>query len=206
MVDEFLKTDCTHMLFIDADIQFSAQDVVTLLASGKEVIGGPYPKKAINWENIAEAVKRDPDTPPSELARLVGKFVFNPVAGTTSIAIGEPLEVLEIGTGFMLIKREVFDKMMVAYPQLKFKPDYIGQPDFNPDRYIRIFFDTVVDTVDSVTGGGSDRYLSEDYFFCQIFRKMGGKIYLCPWMQTRHIGTYDFHGDMPFLAQKIGKL
>ena len=44
LVDEFLRSDYTHMLFIDSDINFNAQDVIALLALDKDVIGGPYPK------------------------------------------------------------------------------------------------------------------------------------------------------------------
>jgi hypothetical protein len=66
--------------------------------------------------------------------------------------------------------------------------------------------DPVIDTKESITGGGSERYLSEDYMFCQMWRKMGGQIYLCPWMKTQHIGTYAFSGNMPAVAQYTGKL
>jgi hypothetical protein len=61
LVDEFLRSDYTHLLFIDSDIHFSAQDVVALLALEHDVIGGPYPKKAINWENVAQAARKHPD-------------------------------------------------------------------------------------------------------------------------------------------------
>ena len=61
-------------------------------------------------------------------------------------------------------------------------------------------------TKDSIVGGGSDRYLSEDYMFCQMWRKIGGEIYLCPWMKTSHIGTYHFQGDMPAVANFVGEM
>ena len=68
------------------------------------------------------------------------------------------------------------------------------------------YFDTVIDHKDSIVGGGSERYLSEDYMFCQLWRKIGGEIYLCPWMKTQHIGTYAFTGNMPAVAQYTGRL
>jgi len=61
LVDEFLRSDCTHLLFIDSDVHYNPQDVVALLALDKDVIGGPYPKKAINWNNIALAARKHPD-------------------------------------------------------------------------------------------------------------------------------------------------
>jgi hypothetical protein len=206
LVDEFLRTDFTHLLFIDSDIHYSPQDVLALLALDKDVIGGPYPKKSINWNNVAHAARTHPDMPTGDLANLVGEYVFNVVKGTTKFEVTEPLEVLEIGTGFMLVKRKVFDDMAKQYPTIQYKPDHVGQANFDGSRYIHAYFDTVIDSKDSITGGGSDRYLSEDYMFCQMWRKMGGQIYLCPWMKTQHIGTYAFTGNMPAVAQYTGRL
>ena len=207
LVDEFLdRSDCTHMLFIDSDVNFNPQDVIALLALDKDVIGGPYPKKAIKWRSVKKAVEKNPDIEPQLLEKVAGDFVFNPVKGTAQFTVSEPLDVLEIGTGFMMIKREVFDKMKEAYPEIKYKPDHVGQANFDGTRYIHAYFDTVIDTKDSITGGGSDRYLSEDYMFCQMWRKLGGQIFLCPWMRTAHIGTYHFQGDMPAVANYVGEM
>jgi hypothetical protein len=206
LVDEFLRTDFTHMLFIDSDIHYNPQDVIALMALDKDVIGGPYPKKSINWGNIAQAARQHPDMEPKELETLVGEYVFNVVKGTQQFQVTEPLEVMEIGTGFMMIKREVFERMAKEYPTIQYKPDHVGQANFDGSRYIHAYFDTVIDSKESITGGGSDRYLSEDYMFCQMWRKMGGNIFLCPWMKTQHIGTYAFTGNMPAVAQYTGKL
>jgi hypothetical protein len=206
LTDEFLRSDCTHLLFIDSDIHYSPQDVIALLALDKDVIGGPYPKKSINWNNVALAARKHPELPANELETLVGDYVFNVVKGTQQFTVTEPLEVLEIGTGFMMIKRNVFEQMEKAYPQLRYKPDHIGQANFDGSRYIHAYFDTIIDSKDSATGGGTDRYLSEDYMFCQLWRKIGGQIYLCPWMKTQHIGTYPFTGNMPKIAELTGRL
>ena len=197
LVDEFLRTDYTHLLFIDSDIHYSPQDIIALIALDKDIIGGPYPKKSINWSNVAETARKHPNLEPRELENLVGEYVFNVVKGTKQFQVSEPLQVMEIGTGHMLIKRQVFDKMKEAYPMIRYKPDHVGQANFDGSRYIHAYFDTVIDSTDSITGGGSDRYLSEDYMFCQMWRKIGGEIYLCPWMKTQHIGTYAFTGNMP---------
>jgi hypothetical protein len=206
LTDEFLRSDCTHMLFIDSDIHFNPQDVLALMALDKDVIGGPYPKKSVNWGNIAYAARKHTEMEPRELENLVGEYVFNVVKGTQQFSVTEPLQVLEIGTGFMMIKRNVFERLEKSYPQLRYKPDHIGQAHFDGTRYIHAYFDTIIDTVDSATGGGSDRYLSEDYMFCQLWRKIGGEIYLCPWMKTQHIGTYAFTGNMPKVAELTGRL
>ena len=206
LVDEFLRSGFTHLLFIDSDIHYQPQDIVALMALDKDVIGGPYPKKSINWGNIAQAARNNPNLEPKELEGLVGEYVFNVVKGTQQFQVTEPLEVLEIGTGHMMVKRQVFEKMQESFPNIKYKPDHVGQANFDGSRYIHAYFDTVIDTKDSITGGGTERYLSEDYMFCQMWRKIGGQIFLCPWMKTQHIGTYAFTGDMPKVAQYTGRL
>ncbi len=200
LVDEFLRSGFTHLLFIDSDIHFDPRDVIALLALDKDVIGGPYPKKTIKWNSIKEAIKKNPELDVGEMEKLAGDYVFNPVPGTEKFSVGEPVEVLEIGTGYMMIKRHVFDKFEQAYPQLKYKPDHVGQVNFDGSRYIHAFFDTVIDH------GKSDRYLSEDYMFCQWWRNIGGQIWLCPWMKTHHIGSYAFTGDMQAIAAHLGSL
>lgn len=206
LVDEFLRSEFTHLLFLDSDIHFNPQDVLALMALDKDVIGAPYPKKAINWGNVSEAARKHPNMEPKELETLVGEYVFNVVKGTKQFSVTDPLEVMEIGTGYMMIKRHVFDKMKDAYPMIHYKPDHVGQANFDGTRYIHAYFDTVIDSKDSITGGGSDRYLSEDYMFCQMWRKIGGEVYLCPWMKTQHVGTYAFTGNMPAVANYTGKL
>jgi hypothetical protein len=210
LVDEFLRSGCTHLLFIDSDIQYNPQDILALLALDRDIIGGPYPKKSINWPNIANAVTRNSVTDgqnvklregfnPNELDGVTGDFVFNPVPGTTSFKVTEPVEVMEIGTGFMMVKKEVFEKFAEEYPHLHYKPDHVGQANFDGSRYIHAYFDTVIDPK-------SHRYLSEDYMFCQYAREIGMKVWLCPWMKTTHVGTYGFQGDLPAVAALSGNL
>lgn len=200
LVDEFLhRSNCTHLLFIDSDICFNPHDVMAMIALDKDVIGGPYPKKAIKWKNVKKAAQKNPDIDPGLLEKVTGDYVFNPVRGTAQFSVSDPLEVLEIGTGFMLVKREVFKKFEEAYPQQRYKPDHVGQAHFDGSRYIHAYFDTVIDKA-------SERYLSEDYMFCQWWRNIGGQIWLCPWVRTQHIGTYHFQGDMPAVANFVGEM
>jgi hypothetical protein len=213
LVDEFLRSGYTHMLFLDADIHYDPRDVIALLAMDRDVIGAPYPKKSIKWWAIKEAVQKNPDINPADLEKLVGDYVFNAVQGTSQFNVGEPIEVLELGTGYMMVKREVFEKYKAQYPEYSYKPDHVGQQNFDGSRYIHAFFDCIIDRKRSITVegvekevGGSDRYLSEDYHFCQLWRNMGGQIWLCPWMKTHHIGSYAFTGDLPAIAGILGKL
>ena len=197
--DEFLRSDATHMLFIDSDIGFNPQDVLALLAmqddeSDYDVIGAPYPKKCISWEKIKMAVDKGiADEDPNKLEKFVGDYVFNPKNGQREIPIGEPVEVMEMGTGFMMIRRKTFDKYKEVFPHLHYKPDHIRTDAFDGSREIMAYFDCIIDPV-------SKRYLSEDYMFCYNVQKAGMKVWFCPWMQTQHVGTYVFGGSLADLA------
>ena len=236
-VDEFMRSDATHLLFIDSDIGFKAQDVLAMLAvslkgDDYDVMCGPYPKKTISWEKIKAAVDKGvADRDPNVLENYVGDFVFNPTK-SSMIKLSEPAEVSEGGTGFMLIKREVFEDYEKHYPQFKYRPDHIRTNNFDGTREIMAYFDALIDDksqnlvpeitafyeknpdashqdvidflADKTNGIDkekySNRYLSEDYMFCYNVQRMGRKIWLCPWIQLQHIGTYVFGGSLAHLA------
>ena len=206
LVDEFLRSPYTHLMFIDSDIHFNPNDVLSLAALADEehaIIGGPYPKKCIAWEKVRNAVDAGlADEDPNKLEQFTGDFVFNPAAGTSEIKINEPAECLEVGTGFMMIRREVFEQFREAYPQFSYKPDHNRSENFDGSRYIHAFFDTVIDSKAFAGDGasGTDRYLSEDYMFCQFSRKIGIKTWLCPWMEVGHVGSYVFNGTLGSLS------
>lgn len=200
LVDEFLRSNYTHLMFIDSDIGFDANDVIALSViaapgSDKHIVCGPYPKKCIAWEKIKRAVDKGfADDNPEQLERYVGDYVFNPAENSGSIPLDEPVEVLEGGTGFMMIQREALEKFAAAYPELSYKPDHVRSEHFDGSREILAYFDTVIDP-------NTKRYLSEDYMFCQWARKIGVKVWLCPWMKLQHMGSYVFRGSLIDLAQ-----
>lgn len=198
--DEFLRSNATHLMFIDSDIGFNPQDIIALLAlstdeSEYDVIGGPYPKKCISWEKIKMAVDKGvADKNPNDLEKFVGDYVFNPKSSQKEIPLGAPVEVREIGTGFMMIRRKTFEDYIKAYPNLSYKPDHVRTEHFDGTREIHAFFDCIIDPE-------SKRYLSEDYMFCYNVQKMGSKVWFCPWMQLQHVGSYVFGGSLADLAR-----
>lgn len=238
-VDEFLRGKWTHLMFIDADIGYDPNDVLALLAvaepgSDKEVVCGPYPKKAVSWEKIKMAVDKGyADDDPNQLEKYVGDYVFNPTKEGTSIRLDEPVEVLESGTGFMMIQRSAFEKYADTYPEFAYRPDHVRSKNFDGSRKIHAYFDTVIDNAYVHTANKmnriltdatstekqkldkikklikevekdeefSERYLSEDYMFCQWARNAGIKVWLCPWMRLTHYGNYTFGGSLVDLAQ-----
>lgn len=199
-VDEFLRSGYTHMMFIDSDIGFNPHDVLSLLAlqsdeSPYDVIAGPYPKKCISWEKIKHAVDKGvADENPDILSRFVGDYVFNLAPGNTTFSLNAPVEVMEAGTGFMMIRRKTFEIHDTCFPELLYTPDHVRTEHFDGSRKIMAYFHCVIDP-------DSNRYLSEDYFFCQNTRKAGAKVWMCPWMQLQHVGNYTFGGSLADLAQ-----
>ncbi len=153
--DEFMRSDCSHMMFIDADIGFNAQDVLALLIlqiqnQDYDIIGAPYPKKCISWEKIVTAVKGGfADNNPNDLAKYVGDYVFNPKGGTTSIPLASPAEVLEMGTGFMMIRKETMTRFRDAYTQYYYKPDHARTEHFDGSREILQYFQAEIDKLDT---------------------------------------------------------
>lgn len=198
-VDEFLRSDSQHLMFIDSDIGFNPQDVIALMSlqaqdEKYDIIGGPYPKKCISWEKIKHAVDKGvADNDPNVLEKFVGDFVFNPKGGQQQIPIGEPVEVLEIGTGFMMVSKPAMKKFEESYSQYMYKPDHVRTEHFDGTREILMAFQAEVDPK-------TKRYLSEDYWFCQKAQGIGLKTWFCPWMKMQHVGTYIFGGSLADLA------
>ena len=204
-VDEFMRSDYTHLMFIDSDIGFDPNDVITLAALSdqdepddskrRDILCGPYPKKTIAWEKIKRAVDKGfADETPGNLEKFVGDYVFNPNTSSTELRLDEPVSVLEGGTGFMMITKQAFQKFNDAYPDYSYLPDHVRTKHFDGTREIMMYFQALIDPE-------SKRYLSEDYMFCQWMQKIGVETYMCPWMKLLHTGSYTFGGSLIDIAQ-----
>lgn len=147
----------THLMFIDADIGWEAYHPLLLADRKVDVIGGMYPMKTLPL-----------------------KWVVNALPGVDVDDTGLQ-EVSKAGTGFLLIKRDVFSKLRSHPAVKKFKNDIQLDPVY--DQHLCTFFDTAV---------REGRYLSEDWTFCSNYRDLGGKIFIDKRVLLRHIGTYSF--------------
>ena len=149
--------ESTHLMFIDADIGWEPWHLLVMLNRDVDVIGGLYPMKSlpVKWcVNGFEGAEEGPD-------------------GLQ--------EVSKTGTGFLLIKRAVFEKLD-AHPATKPFMNDIGMPvELNP--YMKTYFDTAV---------RENRYYSEDWTFCENWRDLGGKVWVDKRVLLRHTGTYVF--------------
>ena len=149
--------ESTHLMFIDSDIGWEPWHLLVLLNRDVDVIGGLYPMKSmpVKWcVNGFEGAETGPD---------------------------HLQEVTKTGTGFLLIKREVFEKLD-AHPAVKSFTNDIGLPaELNP--YMKTYFDTAV---------REGRYYSEDWTFCENWRDLGGKVWVDKRVLLKHTGTYVF--------------
>jgi len=174
LVHEFLKSDCTHLLFLDADLVINPVNVLDLIYENKDIIGGCYPKKDLNLSALVHNVKQE--VPEEHLLASSLEYVFNTTKDSSN-KISTTTEVKDIGTGYLLIKKDVFEKLK------KITPCYTANLLNNTDEKIYAFFQTSVDNTTNVL-------LSEDYHFCKEYRSIGGKIYVAPYARAMHIGTF----------------
>jgi hypothetical protein len=186
------QTDATHLLFIDADIRFHAEDILTLLQFKKGIIGIPYPKKVIDWQTVSHAIQKNPTLEDATLEQLTGKYAIRLIPDAPrTFKPNEPFEVMGTGTGLMLIERQVLENFKQAYPEMYYK---VREDDPNPTH---VFFDTGVDET-------TKAYYSEDYMFCEWARRAGIPTWVCPWMKTTHAGTYHFQGNPIAQSDALG--
>lgn len=195
LVQQFLEmSQADYLLFVDADVQFNPEDVIAMMSYEKDLICGPYPKKTINWPIIIEAIKNGIEDP-ALLSKLVGEYVFTPLGEEQEG--GQIVRVSEAGTGLMLIHRSVFEKLKEAYPENHYISDHSKDVLSGNLKKMHAYFRTAI--VDN-------RYLSEDYYFCRTWREIGGDVWLFPWAQTTHYGTYGFEGSVGHLIDTLNKI
>lgn len=188
LVKNFLRTDGDYLMFIDADIGWNPGDIMPMIDADKDIICGIYPKKEINWHGVKAAVEAG--VPVEHLKHHSGALVVNLVdySGTVTVPRVEPLEIWNGGTGFMLIKRSVFEglKDKVA----TYTNDVVDLNNtVNPGDMIHEYFAVSIEE-------GTNRLLSEDYHFCMLARKHGYKVWAAPWVTLAHIGSYMFEGTL----------
>jgi hypothetical protein len=174
----------THLFFIDADIGFVPASFFRILLADRDVAAGVYPLKRYEWpkDGVPQAMSQ------REFEARFTPYPINPLpSGTLDVDSDRFGEVAEAPTGFMCIKRAVFDRLKAGYPNLKYSPEWL-QPGDDPDSNY-LFFDTLVDP-------DTRRYLSEDYAFCRRWRDIGGKVSIDVNSRLGHQGQHTWTGDL----------
>jgi len=178
----FLEKGFDYLMFIDADISFDATAVAQLMAADRDIACGIYPKKEVDWRQVKKAAKDGKE----DLENYGGAFVFNMFGDKQESDEDGMIEVRHGGTGFMLIKRQVFLDLMPHVPTYRVSTHKENGEYIKPLTHE--FFATSIDKTGAL--------LSEDYHFCELWREHGGKIYANPFIKLEHVGTYVYTGDI----------
>jgi len=181
----------THLLFIDADIGFQPTNIERLIRADKDIACGIYPRKCIHWDQVINAVKKNPDITEDEVSYKALGYNLNFYNPQSIKLQGGFCEVMEAATGMMLIKRDVFRKMQKAYPERKYKSDQIiNGKKWRSDNCYDLF------GVGKLPWDEGERYLSEDYYFSRLWSKIGGKIWADVASPLQHHGSMHFNGHV----------
>jgi hypothetical protein len=151
----------THFMFIDADIRFQPESILQMIACDKDVIGGLYPKKALP---VSYVINLKPETKIQ----------------------GDIFTVDTMGTGFLMFKRAVYERMIGAFANTKYVDDVGLGKQYEPTMYA--IFDVEIDE--------RGHYLSEDWLFCRRWQSLGGEIWAHSKVLLNHVGHYEFAGDL----------
>lgn len=172
--------DATDLFFIDYDVKFNAEAVIQLLRRPEEIVAGAYRVKVDDRTTWAVEIQTENGVPRGK------------VEGDDVLVRADFL-----ATGFMRIKRSVFEKLQVAYPDLKYRENVIK----TENRKIEEAFDYFAMGVDQVRG----RYTTEDFAFCQRWRDIGGELWVYSNIDFDHIGKKAYTGNFhKFLLQQPG--
>ena len=158
----FMVSPYTHLLFIDSDVEFKPEAVLRMLVAKKDIICTPYRVKS---EDTSKSIYTVDFVKPMILEN-----------GLIEIKAGP--------TGLMLIKKEVFEKIIKNFPELKIKNSVLPEPGKDHDYYYN-FFDFKF----------KDGYsVGEDVSFCQLVREAGFKIFANTEAWNKHHGSWTWEG------------
>lgn len=193
LTHRFLKSDSTHLLFLDADVVLrNPADIIRMLDAGKDIIGAVYPRKKLNWDAVRRAVALNPNISDAVLEEAASDIIcrFDPTV--KAFAPSEPTKVLDLGAGCLLIRRGVFDRLKKCSPHIKESWDPSEQGPVT--KYWR-------------TGTKDDGVeVGEDLFFLYAARLLGIDAYTLPDVVVDHVGTYQFKGTLVALGALEAKI
>lgn len=152
----------THLLFLDADMYLSADNLIKLIAHDKDVIGAPVALKGYDSD---------------------GKPVYN--VGKVTGEEGQLFKVDRVGTAVFMLSRNAVDSLIDD--AVKSNLVYGSNPHTRGDGAADIPMYDVFQV-----GVFDGEYLSEDYLVCKKLQKLGYNIYVDASVKNRHNGMFVF--------------
>jgi hypothetical protein len=175
----------THLLFIDADIGFEPEQVIRLLEFDADFTAAVYPVKQIDWDRIPAAAEARRN--PLESATL--SYVIERDPKQELVMRQGFMKARYAGTGFLMVKRAVLERMIEHYPELRYTHEHRGNDPMTGSRWRSALFNCMID---EKTGF----YLSEDFSFCRRWTEMGGEIWVDCTAKLNHVGLMVYRGNM----------
>jgi hypothetical protein len=186
-VSGFIESGMTHMLFVDSDILMNAESIFKMIDRDKDIISIPYPLKTFNWDKAFDAIKKGEVKKPSDIHKWTNSYPMR-VKDTNDIVVNKGvIEVTHSPTGCMLIKREVFDKMIKNYPDKGIVQKTVINGEYVNRPHLWNFFDCIHDPE-------TKTYLGEDFSFCKLWKDIGGKCHAFIDDPIMHIGEHQYSG------------
>lgn len=188
----FLASDCTEILFIDSDLIFSAEQIERIVLHEEDVVGGAYLLKTEGFPRTCS----------------------NPKPGVTQPREDGLMEVAYVGTGFLRVRRHVFERMIEAFwkdmvymtddGQHQIQYDFWGMGVYEYDESKHQYDEKVLESImkqgypiDKAKFIMRRRWLSEDWCFCQRCADLGIPVYLDMRVTLGHSG----HAVYPLQSQ-----
>jgi hypothetical protein len=170
LVAHFLASDFTDLLFIDDDMSWAPGDVLRLLGSDKPLIGG-----------VGRMRCQMPNTDPAV-------WCWRPLHDAAGDLVQDEMGAIEVrgfGAAFMLANRRVFADLLAAHPDWK-RPGAADWPDALRAHYFEVFTPSERDE--------RGLELSEDYGFCERWRRLGERVWIDPTIRLGHVGAFTYAG------------
>lgn len=173
LVTSMLETDATHLMMIDDDLEFLAEDIVRFVRHDRDVVAGAYATREVDWMEVAKALhfKRDPRLYTSSVTVHV-RVPFERI----DTPAGRLVRADAIAGGFTLVKRGVLTTMIEKLPQLRFW-------NAADKKHHTMLFDNSID---------KSGYRSEDYTFSKRWADLGGELWVDEHARFSHVGAMSF--------------
>lgn len=155
LTEKFIESDATHILCVDSDLGWPSMAVLAMIEHDVDFVCGIYPTRKDHM------------------------FLFRPIYNEDKSLVKNEKGLLKmeyVPAGFMLIKRQVIEKMREFHADLKFTPKEINEQMFAGYA----LFNTEV---------WQGEFWGEDYYFCRKAREAGFDIWVDPLVEFDHAGS-----------------
>lgn len=148
----FMASDADYMLMVDADIGWEQDAPLKLMMHDLPFVAGTTVKRGTDLNCFRGT------------GMNIDRFRHDDKRGL--------IKAGAVGTGFIMLRRDMILKMQRAYPNLRLEDESSGDPAY------ALF-------AEMLTPEGSDE--GEDYSFCNRWTAIGGEIWIDPWLVLSHV-------------------